>query len=223
MYQKAEKNLPTRGEALRRQLARDYERVGERLAWVRDGYRILRAEPSPRAEMSLKKAITLGRRRAMSFHALGAIQEKLGKLDTALENLLQAVTLNPDNRDAWFDLGNVYRKHELMAKALPAYKRAVGLDPEFVRGRLNLAAMYRHQNEEESFKKEIAVLGRLVRNESNYVQACYQSLNGHPERALDLLEGVIQENKLNLEDIRQDPCFEPLKKHDKYHQITNPY
>ncbi len=223
MYLKAEKNLPNRGEVLRRQLARDYERVGERLAWVRDGYRIVRAEPSPRAETSLKKAISLGRRRAMSFHALGAIQEKLGKLDTALENLLQAVTLNPDNRDAWFDLGNVYRKHELMAKALPAYKRAVGLDPEFVRGRLNLAAMYRHQNEDEAFEKEIAVLGRLVRDEDAYVQACYQSLTDQPERALEILEVVIQENKINIDDIRQDPCFESLKHLDKYHQITNPY
>ena len=223
MYLKAEKNIPNRGEALRRQLARDYERVGERLAWVRDGYQIVGAEPSPRAETSLKKAISLGRRRAMSFHALGAVQDKLGKLDTALENLLQAVTLNPDNRDAWFCLGNVYRKLELMSKAVPAYKRAVRLDPEFTQARLHLAATYRYENEAQAFKKELAALTRLVRGESPVIQAGYYSLKDQPAKALELLASAVQGNRGLIDTIREDPCFEYLKQHEKFHELINLY
>jgi tetratricopeptide (TPR) repeat protein len=159
----------------------------------------------------------------MSFHALGAIQEKLGKMDTALENLLQAVTLNPDNRDAWVGLGNVYRKLELVGKAIPAYKRALSLDPEYVQARLNLAAAYRQENEAEAFKKEIAALARLVKDESPLIQAGYYSLSDQPDRALELLDTAIQGNRALIEDIREDPCFEGLKDQERYHELLNLY
>ncbi len=216
MFLNTEKNLPARGTGLARQLAQDFEHVGEKMAWQWDGHRILEAQASPRAETSLRKAITLGRRRAKAFHALGAVQVRLGKPENALENLLQAVTLNPDNQRAWYDLGEVYRGQKLLEKAVPAYKRAIGLQPQFVRARLVLAVCLRDLAQDDALQEELQTLKRLVGRESEYFRACYEALAGNHEQAVAYLETSLKKDQATLEMVRREPCFDSLRSDERF-------
>jgi tetratricopeptide (TPR) repeat protein len=216
MFLNAEKNLPVRGTALNRLLAADFELVGEKMAWQWDGNRILEAQASPRAETSLRKAIALGRRRAKAFHALGAVQVKLGKSDHALENLLQAVTLNPENGQAWFDLGEVYRGQKLFEKSVPAYKRAIGLEAQFVRARLALAICLRELAQEDALQAELHLIKRFVRNESEYHKACYEALAGNLDQAVLYLETSLKKDQATLEMVRREPCFDSLRSEERF-------
>jgi tetratricopeptide (TPR) repeat protein len=221
MFLSAEKNLPVPGASLARQVADNFERVGEKLAWKWDQHRILEANASPRAETSLKKAIALGLRRAKSFQALGAVQIKLGKPEHALENLLQAVTLNPENQQAWFDLGEIYRGQKLLEKAVPAYKRALGLEPQFALARLGMALCLRELEKEDALKEELRILKRIIVTENEYLQACYAALAGNLDQAVTTLEAALHADQATLEMVRREPCFDLIRTEERFLVLVN--
>lgn len=53
-----------------------------------------------------------------------------GHLDDALTQLETLLAAEPDNSQAWFLLGGIYRRHELWGDAINAYNRAKLIDPE---------------------------------------------------------------------------------------------
>jgi len=48
----------------------------------------------------------------------------------------------PDDRDAWYNLGNQLRPEARMEEAIEAYERSLALDPDYVWGHSNLAGVY---------------------------------------------------------------------------------
>ena len=216
---KAEKNVPPSGDSLNRQLAQNFERVGEQLAWRRKGHEIIEALPSPSAETSLKKSIALGNRKAKTYHSVGAVQEKLGKLEAALENLLQTVTLNPDNLLAWHDLGNVYRKQSLFDKAVPAYRRAIEIEPAHFRSRLYLAVCFRSLKDRDGFNDALGEMKSMSEGENEYNQACFQALAHQIQPALENLRIAIQQNQATRDNLINDPCFESIRGNQEFQTL----
>ena len=53
-----------------------------------------------------------------------------GHLDDGLRQLETLLAAEPDNSQAWFLLGGIYRRHELWGDAINAYNRAKLIDPE---------------------------------------------------------------------------------------------
>ena len=53
-----------------------------------------------------------------------------GRLDEAREELERLLAAEPDNAQAWFLLGGIYRRHELWGDAINAYNRAKLIEPE---------------------------------------------------------------------------------------------
>ncbi len=221
MFLRVEKNLPAKGEMLIRELSEMLEYVGDRLAWVRKGDSIIGTARSPSAELSLKKAIALGRRRPKNYYTLGAVQEKLGKLEAALENLLQAVTLNPDIAEAWNHLGDVYRKQELFEKAVPAYRRAIEMDPSNVRSHLRLGASLRTLSQDEELRKQLGSLAKLLqKTEDDYARACFAALIGQANEAIQFLQRAVAQGQVSAEMMRQEPCFDFIRDEPRFQSLV---
>ncbi|HIZ87258.1 MAG TPA: tetratricopeptide repeat protein [Candidatus Coprenecus pullistercoris] len=53
-----------------------------------------------------------------------------GHLDDARDEIERLVKVEPDNSQAWFLLGGIYRRHELWGDAINAYNKAKLIDPE---------------------------------------------------------------------------------------------
>ncbi|HIZ86195.1 MAG TPA: tetratricopeptide repeat protein [Candidatus Coprenecus stercoravium] len=53
-----------------------------------------------------------------------------GRLDDARGEIERLLDAEPQNAQAWFLLGGIYRRHELWGDAINAYNRAKLIDPE---------------------------------------------------------------------------------------------
>lgn len=53
-----------------------------------------------------------------------------GHLDDARDELERLLEREPENAQAWFLLGGIYRRHELWGDAINAYNRAKLIEPE---------------------------------------------------------------------------------------------
>jgi tetratricopeptide (TPR) repeat protein len=219
---KVEKNLPPRGQSLAQQLAHNFESLGERLAWRRGGYRLYAATPSPGAETCLKRAISMGIRNAKVYHTLGVVQVSLGKYEAALENLLQTVTMSPDNELAWNDLGDVYRKQDLCEKAIPSYRRAVEINMNFVFARLALAMCHRRLEQMTEYHTEMEASRALIGDEDFYLRACYEAVAENGEGALAFLKLASENGQIAMDQVKRNPSLDYIRTDPEFDGVVAP-
>ena len=83
------------------------------------------------------------------------------EMENMVHELEKALAENPDNVNAWIQMGHVYFDHGLPEKAIPAYEKAIELDPNNADVLTDLGVMYRRSKQPEkaveSFDKAIAV------------------------------------------------------------------
>lgn len=77
---------------------------------------------------------------------LGYLLEKRGLLDKACDIYLKAISLEPESKIAYFNLGNVYFKMNEFKRAEEAFKAAIELDANFADAYNNLACVYLSEN-----------------------------------------------------------------------------
>jgi tetratricopeptide (TPR) repeat protein len=65
----------------------------------------------------------------------------------ALDELSAELKINPSNPEAEYEVGETYRKHGELEQAIPAFRRALHWQPEFVEARIALAKALRQQNQ----------------------------------------------------------------------------
>ncbi len=67
----------------------------------------------------------------------------------ALRNLQAEIQISPSNPDPYYEIGEVYRKHDRPAEAEKAFRQALELRPTHVEARLGLAKVLREQNRKQ--------------------------------------------------------------------------
>jgi tetratricopeptide (TPR) repeat protein len=196
----AEQGLPAGGQVLRDHLAEAYEDLGGQLGWRRVAGRTVDAQASPAAEVAYQNAIRLGRVSSALYHALGAVQAKLGKHQQSLENRKKALEVNPQNAYAWNGLGNVYHDLRRYDEAIAAYRQALQLDPQFAAPWDGLGLVYEDQGQydqaihhytraleiDPAYKWAYANIGNCHRKQSRYdeaITAYRQALQLDPQYA----------------------------------------
>lgn len=87
-----------------------------------------------------------------------AEHSQVDEMTAALE---AEVARNPDNLEAWVQLGNIYFDHDEAQKAIVAYEKALALDPKNANLMTDLGVMYRRAGRPEqavaSFDRAVSV------------------------------------------------------------------
>ncbi len=81
-----------------------------------------------RALSEYESAIARGYSNAELFRNIGSLNIKLGKYDDAIQHLNQAIALNPDYADAYFQLADAFRKTGKTVEAAEATKKFQSLN-----------------------------------------------------------------------------------------------
>ncbi len=84
-------------------------------------------------------------------------QQVMNQIAAQISALEKEVQKNPENGDAWIQLGNVYFDNNRVSQAIHAYTKSLEIDPDNANVLTDLGVMYRRNKEYkkaiESFKK----------------------------------------------------------------------
>ena len=72
-----------------------------------------------------------------------------GRFDEAEKILLEALEIDPGNKDFYFSLAEIYAYSEKMDQAMTALEKAIAIDPDFAEAYFNLAIAHTDQGDEE--------------------------------------------------------------------------
>ena len=76
------------------------------------------------------------------WNIMGISASQLEMHDTAIQAYKNAVTLNPNLTDAYFNMGITLAKQGKLDEALTAYKKTVALDPDYVEAYNNMSNIF---------------------------------------------------------------------------------
>ncbi|MBI3039139.1 tetratricopeptide repeat protein [bacterium] len=80
-----------------------------------------------KAELSYKNVISIQQKWPDAFYCLGKVLFETGRFDEAIERLNDALKINPNYKNALFQLALVYEKKQDLPAAIAAFKKLVSL------------------------------------------------------------------------------------------------
>jgi tetratricopeptide (TPR) repeat protein len=154
-----------------------------------------------------------------AWDALGNMYETVGLHSEAIAAFEQAIALGPRKEAYHYHLGIAFAYQMHYDKAIQALQRVVALNPDYVLAHCALAGYYRRLGKEAEAQEHIKIARPSMESESEYNQACFESISGDADRAIALLEIALEKLQIqpamvrsdpDLDFIRNDPRFEAL-------------
>ncbi len=159
-----------------------------------------------------------------TWKVLGAVLQRLGKLDESLEAKKKSSELLPQDAEAAYNLGNALNEAKRFDEAKESYQRAIKVNPKFIKANYNLALVFSKTNQIEKaiehYQREIQInptfaeahsnLGNLLKNSGDLeaAQAAYKkALEVNPrylEAYTNLLYTLAHNPNVSPEDAFQE-------------------
>ena len=159
-----------------------------------------------------------------TWKVLGAVLQRLGKLDESLEAKKKSSQLLPQDAEAAYNLGNALNEAGRFDDAKESYLRAIKVNPNFIKANYNLALVFSKTNQIEKaiehYQREIQInptfaeahsnLGNLLKNSGDLeaAQAAYKkALEVNPrylEAYTNLLYTLAHNPNVSPEDAFQE-------------------
>jgi tetratricopeptide (TPR) repeat protein len=84
----------------------------------------------------------LAPRRATAFVNLGALHNRQGNFQQAIEMCRKAVSIDRKSADAYYNLGIAYKRLKQPALSVPAYREAIKINPQLAAAHQNLGIIF---------------------------------------------------------------------------------
>jgi tetratricopeptide (TPR) repeat protein len=156
---------------------------------------------------------------AIAYYQRGKIRRETNDFDGALQDFSEAIRLNPSDADYFSSRGDLFSMRGNNRDALSDYQNASKLKPEDGSTRGSLVRVlkslgYQHEAEVQEKKTK-----ELIQKETEYNQACFESICGNIEKALELLKVGLEKNQSRKEWARLDPDFENIRNDPRFKEL----
>ena len=185
-----------------RRAAREYVRAADLLpkdiqAQVKAGQFLLLSQQFEDAKTRAHHALALDRRNIDAQILLANSLAGLKDLDGAIEEIEEAIKLDPQNTVGYTGLGAMQQAANRQAEAEAAFKKAVEVNPQSVPAQLGLANFYWAARKKDQTAQALAAAYQLDPNNSltNRMLALFQISIGQPAKAEPYLAKLAEDTK----------------------------
>ncbi len=154
-----------------------------------------------------------------AWDALGNMYEAIGLHNEAISAFEKAISLASQREVYHYHLGLAHAAQKRYDKAILALQKVVALNPEYMLAHCALAGYYRRLGKEAEAKEHIAVARPYIATENDYNQACFESICGNIERALEFLQRALNNKQVKLDLIRNDPDLDFIRDDPRFEEM----
>ncbi len=200
------------------ELARAYNGLGK-------VYRL--SERPEDAIEAYQQAIILHPSYVVPHVGLGVIYLEQGRYEeaqAAFQRALKLGGLEPDEEArVYYHMGKAFTLLDNPREARAAYEQALATGPKLAAAHIALAGGYWRQGKDSPFQEEIDQARALISGTDEYELACLESLCGHVDKALDLLDNALEHKRTTVAWARRDPELAPIRDNPRFEAIVLEY
>ncbi|MCX6080069.1 MAG: tetratricopeptide repeat protein [Chloroflexi bacterium] len=131
----------------------------------------------------------------------------------------QAVALEPTKYIYHYQLGAVYAAEGNYTDAIGQLLQVVELNPTFIFAHCALASYMRKIGKQAESQAHIEIALPHMAKEKEYDRACFESIRGNIDKALELLTIALDKNQTTIEWIRRDLDLDFIRQDPRYKQF----
>jgi Flp pilus assembly protein TadD len=183
-------------------------------AGLGQAYRML--DRTKDAIQAYRKAVQFAPQDAEHWNNLGSLYIETGQIQDALEACNKAAKLAPQNVPPWNNLGLIYRILGHFSDAITAYQQSLALNPHNLAAHISLVACYRLSGKGDLTKQQIKLARPVIKNESEYNKAVFESVCGNVSKAINFLTNAIEEKPVDVKKLQRDPNFDFIRSDPRF-------
>ena len=155
-----------------------------------------------------------------AWDALGNVLNDLGRFDEAITAFENAIGLAP-RRDVYhYHMGIAYAGINCFEDAIASLHNALALNPEYASAHCTLARYYRELGLEEAAQKHLELAEPKMQTEKAYNRACFESISGNIEKALEFLRVAVENRQAPIDWIRRDPDLDSVRRDPRFKTLV---
>ncbi|MEZ4708787.1 MAG: tetratricopeptide repeat protein [Caldilineaceae bacterium] len=166
------------------------------------------------------QAIALNPQDANAYYNRGLARRDQGDLDAAIADYDQAIALNPQYAAAYNNKASTLRRLKRWGEATETVQKSLVLNPAGWIAWYILADLARRQGDDVQWQEAIERARPLVDYDDLYNAACFESVSGNIEKALELLQKAIEKIPTDATWARQDPDLEWIRHDERFWEIV---
>ena len=171
------------------------------------------------AEVFYKKAIGADPKQAQHYSNLGNLLTTLKRYKDAEEIYKKAIPNNFENSNLHYSLGIVQQLQNNFIEALENFYKALELEENNTAVRITIIGLLKKMDLEEKSQEQERVVRKAIEKEDEYNRACFESLCGNVDEALELLTIAIKKGQSSKAWAKQDPDLENLRADPRFWEI----
>jgi tetratricopeptide (TPR) repeat protein len=185
---------------------------------------VVTIDPAPRSDVeklagtiiSYEAVVKQNPKNDRAWDSLGNLYRITQRNGDAIMAFEQAVALEPANYVYHYQLGSLYAAEGNFDAGIREIRRVVELNPGFIFAHCALASYLRKLGQEEAAQEHIAIALPYMSNEKEYDRACFESIRGNTETALNLLTVALEKKQTTIEWIRRDLDLDFIRNDPRY-------
>ena len=185
----------------------------------------LRKDPARNAGTiaSYEAVVRENPRNIRAWDSLGHLYRITQRYGEAIHAFERAVSLEPMKSIYHFQLGTLYGVESRYEEAIAEMEKVLEMDPGFYFAHCALGSYMRRLGRLEEYQMHITAIEPFMYKEKEYDQACYESICGHVDKAIQLLALAIEKQQTTLEYIRRDCDFDFIRQDPHYQLFEKKY
>jgi tetratricopeptide (TPR) repeat protein len=156
----------------------------------------------PEAIAAFNRSIELNPKFSYSYNNLGSVYFANNSKRKAEEYFRKAIGLKNDEASFHVNLGTLLFENKKYEKGLQELRKGLSLDPDIMK-----------KSEGGSL---VAATGQRNTSEKNYFMARFYASMGNVDRAVESLQQALTNGFTNLEALRQEKDFDPIRQSEKF-------
>jgi tetratricopeptide (TPR) repeat protein len=156
-----------------------------------------------------------------AWDALGNMYEAAGLHGEAIAAFEQAISLDAKKEVYHYHLGLAYAAQTHYEKAIQALQKVVNLNPGYILAHCALAGYYRRINKGAEAEGHIAIARPTMENENEYNRACFESICGNTDQAIEFLKAALDKQQIQLDWVRSDPDLDFIRPDPRFEALLH--
>jgi len=158
-----------------------------------------------------------------AWDSLGNLYRITQRNADAIYAFERAVSLEPTRYIYHYQLGTLYAAQGNYRDAIIEIERVVELNSEFIFAHCALASYLRKMGKNDEAQRHIALALPYMAKEKEYDRACFESIRGNIDEAIQLLEGALEKRQTTIEFIRRDLDLDFIRQDARYKLFEEKY
>lgn len=167
-----------------------------------------------------RRVTEINPRNDRAWDALGNMFLEVGLFEEALSAFERAIALEPNKEAYHYHLGLAYASRNRYTEAIKAIRKVVELNPEHTLAHCTLARYYRQVGQDSLAGEHLAVVRPSMEKENEYNRACFESICGNADEALELLKTALEKRQIQLNWVHNDPDLDFVRNDPRFAALT---